>query len=122
VEVDADARFAAGLGGVARYFADSSGLESETADHLETAVVAACQEVFEHLTKDHPLSVTFTRHADRLEVALSYEGGAEPAVGLDTIAGGASVLESFDRLQFEKQGSRATTRLTKYVPQTAPRR
>jgi hypothetical protein len=133
MQIDADARFAAAAGGVARYLADNSGLENEATSQLQAAVVAACQEAFEYLSEDHPhLNVTLTRYADRIEVALSHEGETAPAVGLDTIAGFAaqlggapgrsSVLDGVDRVQYETQGSVAVTRLTKYISQGLPSR
>jgi hypothetical protein len=110
LQLDADARLAAGVGGVARYLADIAGLENEPTSHLQAAVVAACQEAFEYLSQIHPhLDVTFTSYADRIEVALSHEGEGSPAVGLD-------------RIQYETQGSIAVTRLTKYISQGAPSR
>ncbi len=123
LQIDADTRFAAAAGGVARYFGDTSGLEGGPASQLQAAVVAACQEAFEHLTAEHShLTVTFTRHADRIEVAISHEGESAPAVGLDTIASGAAALDGVDRVQFETKGSRTVTLLTKYLAQGAPRR
>jgi len=122
VQIDADPRFAAAAGGAARYFGDSAGLESGPAAQLQAAVVSACEEAFEHLSPGEHLIVTFTVHPDRIEVALSHEGGAHPAVGLDTIAAGASVLGGVDRVQYETQGSRAVTLLTKYLKEGAPSR
>jgi hypothetical protein len=123
LQIDADSRFAAGAGGVARYFGDSSGLEAGAASQLQAAVVAACQEAFEHLTTEHShLTVTFTRHPDRIEVAISHEGGAKPALGLDAIAAGSAALDGVDRVQFEAKGNGAVTLLTKYLAQGAPKR
>lgn len=122
LQIDADPRFAAGAGGVARYFGDTSGLESGPASQLQTAVAAACQEAFEHLTAEHShLTVTFTRHPDRIEVAIAHEGESAPAVGLDTIASGAASLDGVDRVQYETHGSRTVTVLTKYLIQGAAR-
>jgi hypothetical protein len=129
LHIDADARFAAAAGGVARYLGDCAGLEENATSQLQGAVVAACQEAFEYLTEGHPrLEVTFTRHSDRIEVALSHEGEGSPAVGLDTIAGfaaqggGSPILGGVDRVQYETQGGVAVTRLTKYIGQGAPSR
>jgi hypothetical protein len=128
LRIDADPRLAAAAGGVARFLADSAGLEGQPAAQLQAAVIAACQEAFAHLNGDHPhLDVTFTQHADRIEVAMSQEGGFLPAVGLDTIAGfappgSAPVMDGFDRVQYEGQGKTAVTRLTKYLSQTTSRR
>jgi hypothetical protein len=130
--LDADARLAAAAGGVVRYLADVAGLESEAVARLQSAVIAACAEAFEHLTVDHPqLEITFTRFSDRMEVALSYLGEDSPAVGLDTIAGFASqiggtesiqvVFDGFDRIQYETHGGEAVTRLTKYIGGVTPR-
>lgn len=133
LQIDADPRLAAAVGGAVRYLADAAGMENDATAQLQTAVVAACREAFEHLTESHPhLNVTLTRHSDRIEVALSYEGDTAPAVGLDTIAksasqdGGSSgrggVLSGVDRIQYEMQGKLAVTRLTKYISQGAPSR
>jgi hypothetical protein len=132
LQIDADPRLAAGVGGAVRYLADAAGMENDATAQLQGAVVAACKEAFEHLTESHPhLNVTLTRLSDRIEVALSYEGDTAPAVGLDTIAksasqddaaGGGSVLNGVDRIQYETQGKTAVTRLTKYISQGAPSR
>jgi hypothetical protein len=121
LQFDPDPRFSAGAGGVAKFFAESSGLEGDAPQQLQAAVTAACLEVFEQ-HPDRPLSVTFTRHADRIEVTLSREGQSAPAVGLDAIAAGAAALNGIDRIQYETQGTRSVTRLTKYTRQGAPSR
>ena len=124
--IDADARLAAAAGGVVRYLADAAGLQNDAVARLQSAVIAACSEAFEHLTAEHPqLQITFTRFSDRMEVALSHLREDSPAVGLDTIAGFTAqvggtgpiqvVLAGFDRVQYETQGREAVTRLTKYI-------
>jgi hypothetical protein len=120
--IDADPRLAAAAGGAARYLADSAGLAGEDVGELQKSVVAACEEAFEHLTGEHPhLKVTIERFPDRIEVALAHKGDAEPALGLDRIAGfvdrsaGAHAMTGIDRVQFEAQGGVAITRLTKYL-------
>jgi hypothetical protein len=129
--LDADPRLAAAAGGVARYLADAAGLESDAVARLQSAVIAACSEAFEHLTAENPrLEITFARLPDRMEVALTHRGEGSPAVGLDTIAGFAAriggtetqpgVFAGFDRVQYETQGGEAVTRLTKYFGQVAP--
>ncbi len=131
LHIEADARLAAAAGGVVRYLADAAGFESDAIARLQSAVIAACSEAFEHLTADHPqLQVTFTRFSDRMEVALSHQGEDSPAVGIDTIAGFAAqvggtgsiqvVLAGFDRVQYETHGGEAVTRLTKYIDQVTP--
>src|SRR5207247_8236369 len=47
---------------------------------LQSALIAACAEAFEHLSAAHPqLEVTFTRFSDRMEVALSHLDKDSPA-------------------------------------------
>jgi len=121
LQIDADPRLAAAVGGAARCFAESAGLSSDEVRELEKAVVAACEEAFEHFTGEHPhLTVTLTRYPDRIEVAMAHEGGGEPAVGLDRVAGFANQLGSgglggVDRVQYEAHEGLAVTRLTKYL-------
>jgi hypothetical protein len=133
LQVDADLRLAAAVGGAVRYLADAAGMENEATTQLQSAVVAACEEAFEHLSKNHPrLDVTLTRLSDRIEVALSHQGETVPAVGLDTIAKAATQqgagpseagpLSGVDRIQYETQGNVTVTRLTKYISQGAPSR
>ncbi len=118
LQIDADPRLAAAVGGAARFVAEAVGLTSEEAADLQKSIVAACEEAFEHLTGEHPhLTVTLTRYPDRIEVAMAHEGAAEPAVGLDRIAGFAGQLEGLggvDRVQYEARDGMAVTRLTKY--------
>ena len=132
MQLDADTRLAAAAGGVVRFLADAAGMESLAVAQLQSAVVAACAAAFEHLTLKHPhLEVTFARYSDRIEVALSHEGDALPAVGLDAIAGfaartgeGSSSPGTFagvDRVQYETHGVEIVTRLTKYVGKVAPK-
>src|SRR5258708_3102108 len=88
LQIEADPRLAAAAGGAARYFADAAGLEAPAIAGWQTAIIAACKEAFAHLTREHPrLEVSFTRLADRLEVALSQEGESAPAVGFDSPIG-----------------------------------
>ena len=125
LQIDADARLAAAAGGAARFFAESAGLTSEEATELQKSIVAACEDAFEHLIGDHPhLTVTLKRYPDRIEVSMAHEGGAEPAVGLDRIAGFATQVGAsggmggVDRVQYEAQDGKAVTRLTKYLGHT----
>src|SRR5579872_1612676 len=125
LQIDADARLAAAAGGAARYFGESAGLTNEEVAELQKSIVAACEEVFAHMAGEHShLTVTLTRFPDRIEVAMSHEGGAEPAVGLDRIAGFASQLGGsrglggVDRVQYESHEGLAVTRLTKYLGHT----
>jgi hypothetical protein len=128
--LDADARLAAAAGGVARFFADAAGLETDAATRLQSAVIDACNEAFEHLSAKHPhLEVTFARFFDRLEVSLSHVEDA-PAFDVPTVtsfaakragsAGDSEVLAGVDRVQHETHGEEVVTRLTKYLRQVAP--
>ncbi len=72
----------------ARHLADLAGLENDSISRLQSSVIAACLEAFEHLTADRPpLKIAFTRFSDRFEVALSHRGEGSAAVGLETTAG-----------------------------------
>jgi hypothetical protein len=132
MQIDADTRLAAAAGGAARYFGDAAGLENDALTHLQAAIVTACIEAFEHLSRQHPrLEVTLTRMPVRIEIALLYEGDDAPSLGLDSIAGfvaprdnqagqspgSTAVLEGIDRVQYESHGGVAVTRLTKYIAQ-----
>lgn len=131
LQIDADVRLAAAVGGAARYLADAAGLENEAVCQLQSTIVTTCREAFDHLTGDHPrLHITLTRLPDRIEVALSHEGEMSPAVGLDTLAGfvaqvggasgGSHVLAGVDRVQYETKTGVAVTRLTKYLAKMRP--
>jgi hypothetical protein len=125
LDIDADARLAAAAGGAARYLADAAGLETDATMRLQSSVVMACIESFDHLAnaKQH-LAVTLTRFPDRIEVALCFQGESPPALGRDTIAdrpspggtgeGRRSVFAGVDRVQYESHKGQAVTLLTKY--------
>jgi hypothetical protein len=131
VQIDADARLAAAVGGAARFLADAAGMENNAVAQLQSSVVAACVEIFHSLTREHPhLQVKLTGFADRIEVVLSHHGDASPAVGLDSIAGfgarpgggeaRANPFLGVDRVQYETHGEEFVTRLTKYVGRIPP--
>jgi len=129
LRISADRRLAAAAGGVARYLADASSLESAAIANLQSTVVSACVEAFLNLQNGN-LDLCFTRYADRIEVALAHQGETAPAVGLDAIAGfatqfggassGPGTWSGVDRVQYETLGGTAITRLTKYFGQTSP--
>jgi hypothetical protein len=122
LQVDADPRLAAAVGGAARYLADAAGMENDAIAQLQAAVIGASMEAFERLSNDHPsLTVTLDRLSDRIEVALSHEGTAAAGQGM-AATGGGSVLSGVDRVQHETQGNTMVTRLTKYISQGAPSR
>lgn len=121
LHIDADARLAAAVGAAARFLGEAAGLAAPAASELQASVTAASREAMSRLAGDHPhLNVTITRFVDRIEVALSQQGCADPAAGLDSIAGlagqpGARAFEGVDRIQFEAHEGTAVTRLTKYL-------
>jgi hypothetical protein len=128
--IDADARLAAAAGGVARFLADAAGLEGDAVARLQSAVIEACLEAFEHLAGNHShLEIDFSRFSDRLEVSLSHED-AGSTVGMHTITGFAAkspehsgnsgTPSGIDRVQHETHGKEIVTRLTKYLGQVAP--
>jgi hypothetical protein len=132
IQIDADPRFAAAIGGAAHYLADAAGLKDEAAAQLQSSVVAACLEAFDHLSEEHAhLTVTLARFADRIEVALADLGESLPAIGLDAIAGFAAQIggaaaspgsfAGVDRVQYETNGGETVTRLTKYLSKVNPK-
>jgi hypothetical protein len=116
VQVDADPRFAAAIGGVARYLADAAGMENDAITQLQSAVVTACNDAFKLLTPAHPhLTATISKLRDRLEVVLSCECSPKTGQGNESFGG-------VDRVQHETQGNLGITRLTKFINQGAPSR
>ena len=126
--IDADARLAAAAGGVARFLAEAAGLETDAVARLQSAVIDACLEAFEHLVGKHPhLEIDFSRFSDRLEVSLFHE---DAGPGVRTItgftakkldhAGDSETPAGVDRVQHETHGNEIITRLTKYFRQVAP--
>jgi hypothetical protein len=133
MHMDADARLAAAAGGVARFLADAAGLENSAVIQLQSTVVAACTEAFEHLSRSHRhLEINFARYADRIEVALTHEGCCSPAAGPHTVAGfaqnaagstpGLGAFAGVDSVQCETHGGEIVTRLTKYLGNADPDR
>jgi len=124
LQIDADARLAAAVGGAARFLADAAGLKDNAVALLQSSVVAACVAEQPHL------QVKLTGFADRIEVALSHHGDASPAVGLDSIAGfaarpgggeaRANPFVGVDRVQYETHGGESVTRMTKYIGKIPP--
>src|SRR5579871_1405496 len=116
VQLDADPRFAAAVGGVARYMADAAGMENDAIAQLQAAVVTACNDAFKVLTPAHPhLTAMISKLPDRLEVVLSCECISQPGQASESLGG-------VDRVQHETQGNIGITRLTKFINQGAPSR
>jgi len=73
LKVERDARLAAGVGGIARYLADSVGMAGQAPAELQAATVAACFRAFESLTPEQPaLLVRYALFADRIEIELEH--------------------------------------------------
>ena len=116
VQLDADPRFAAAVGGVARYLADSAGMENDAIAQLQAAVVTASNDAFKLLTPAHPhLTATISKLPDRLEVVLSCECDSKLGQGSESLGG-------VDRVQHETKGHLGIIRLTKFIDQGAPSR
>ena len=116
VQLDADPRFAAAVGGVARYLADAAGMENDAIAQLQAAVVTASNDAFKLLTPDHPhLTATISKLPDRLEVILSCECNSKPSQDSDSLGG-------VDQVQHETNGNLGIIRLTKFINQGAPSR
>jgi hypothetical protein len=72
-----DARLVAAAGGVARYFADSAGMESDAVAKLQAETLAACHAaIAQSSEKNIQWSVEVTRFADRIEVEVAKQGDA----------------------------------------------
>ena len=116
VQLDADPRFAAAVGGVARYLADSAGMENDAIAQLQAAVVTASNDAFRLLTPAHPhLTATISKLPDRLEVVLSCECDSKIGQGNKSLGG-------VDQVQHETKGNVGIIRLTKFINQGAPSR
>jgi hypothetical protein len=125
VQMDPDPRLAAAAGGAARFLAEAAGLDPGKAAKLQAAVVNACKRAFDSLSQNHArLYVTFQSLAGRIEIELSHQGQALPALGLDAVAGfgtsSGSAMSGVDRVQFEQRDDAVVTRLTKYIRQGTP--
>ena len=103
-------RLAAAAGGVARYFADAAGLESDAVAKLQAATLAACELASARDPHTEALvSVEVIRFTDRIEVAI-----AHPASGTESV----TALSGVDRVDNETRDGNAVTRLTKFIPQS----
>ena len=75
LKVERDARLAAGVGGIARYLADSAGMSGEAPAQLQAATIAACLEAFALLSPaDRAIQVRYALYADRIEIELAQSG------------------------------------------------
>jgi len=116
--IDADARLAAAAGGVVRYLADVAGLENRAAVQLQSAVIAACSEAFEHLTPAHPqLQITFTRFPTawksrsptwvKTHPRLASTKSPDLPLKLAARVPSKQFLAAFDRVQYETHDGRS---------------
>src|SRR5262249_23214779 len=85
IKLDADPRFAAAAAGGVRYLGEASGLNAEAARNLQSAILFAFEEAFEHLDASRSqVAVTLDQFADRIEVMIVHHADA-PSVGLHTL-------------------------------------
>lgn len=107
---NADPRLAAAAAGVARYLADSAGMEADAVAKLQAATLATCVAEFPHLLEDGAqLSVDVSRFPDRIEVLVVRSGAPGKYSGN---------LPGVDKIEHETQGSSVITRLTKFIAQS----
>jgi anti-sigma regulatory factor (Ser/Thr protein kinase) len=110
LQFSADPRLAAAAGGVARYFADAAGMESDAVAKLQAATLAACELAYAHDPHTETLvSVEVTRFTDRIEVTVAHPGNAPDHL---------PALSGVDRIDNVTRGGNAVTRLTKFIPQS----
>lgn len=122
MQLDADPRLAAAAGGAVRYFAEAAGLDHDAMSHLQNAVIAACEEAFEDLSKDQPcVNVTLTWLVDRIEVDVSHKSNSTDLHNAPK-SGVGQGLEGVDDVRHEARNNLAITRLTKFIKQGATRR
>lgn len=88
LEIDADARFAAAAGGVARFVAEAAGLSSEAAGDLQKSVVMICVEALENLSGGHShLTVTVEQFPDPHRSGRCARGRCVAGAGIRTYRG-----------------------------------
>ena len=122
MQIDVDVRLAAAAGGAARYFADAAGLGHDAVSHLQTAVIAACEEAFHEVSSDYAcLDVTLAWLVDRIEVSVSHKGAAPPSTkrAEGKSAAETGILEGVDDVEHETRDGVVVTRLTKFIKQGA---
>jgi hypothetical protein len=107
---NADPRLAAAAAGVARYLADSAGMEADAVAKLQAATLETCVTEFPYLLEDGAqLSVDVSRFPDRIEVVVARSGAPGKQVGN---------LPGVDEIEREMQSGSAITRLTKFIAQS----
>jgi len=123
--IDADARLAARPAAWSATWLMSLDSRTLPSSKLQSAVIAACSEAFEHLTAAHPqLEITFNALFHRMEVALSHLVKTHSAVwprqnrricltNWRHEFHPSSSSAAFDRVSYETHDGEAVTRLTK---------
>jgi hypothetical protein len=116
IQLDADARLAAGAGGAVRFIAESAGLESKEAGEFQGAAVAVFETALSHVTPTHPhVDVYVVQFNDRLEVTLSQEGNATSRSMEAFGPRSGSAPRGVDEIKYGHEGNVSITRLTKYL-------
>jgi hypothetical protein len=112
LQLDADDRLAAAVGGVARYFADAAGLENAAVLEWQAAVIAACKREFAEFSGGNArLEATLLRAPDRVEVALT----RRPAQFGENKSEEHGTVPGVDKVHRETRADAVITRLTKFV-------
>jgi hypothetical protein len=113
MQLDADTRFCAAVGGAGRYFADAAGLANSAVSGLQSAIIAACTRELERIGNSRQrLDVMLIKTPDRIEVVITRPRRTE-GLGKDPEEPG--MIIGVDQVQHETHAEMAITRLTKYV-------
>ena len=113
MQLDADTRLCAAVGGAGRYFADAAGLANNAVSGLQSAIIAVCNRELERIGDSRQrLDVMLIRTPDRIEVVIT-RPARTGGLGKDSEEPG--MLIGVDQVQHETHAEMAITRLTKYV-------
>ena len=113
MQLDADTRLCAAVGGAVRYFADAAGLANSAVSGLQSAIIAVCNRELERIGDSRQrLDVMLIRTPDRIEVVIT-RPARTGGLGKDSEEPG--MIIGVDQVQHETHAEMAITRLTKYV-------
>ena len=113
MQLDADTRLCAAVGGAGRYFADAAGLANSAVSGLQSAIIAVCNRELERIGDSRQrLDVMLIRTPDRIEVVIT-RPARTGGLGKDSEEPG--MIIGVDQVQHETHAEMAITRLTKYV-------
>ena len=113
MQLDADRRLCAAVGGAGRYFADAAGLANSAVSGLQSAIIAVCNRELERIgDSSRRLDVMLIRTPDRIEVVITRPARTG---GLGKASDEPGMIIGVDQVQHETHAEMAITRLTKYV-------